>query len=138
MVKRLCINFKAFLHVDNSPGIRALPYGTNYLLNMPDTPACELISWGEVHRLCRRLSGLIQVSGFQPGIVIAIGRGGYVPARLVCDDLDIMALAKGITSAYVPLGAPASRLSTMYLARTNRPKRLYAIHSVWISKINAF
>jgi hypoxanthine phosphoribosyltransferase len=38
------------------------------------------------------LSGLIQASGFQPDIVIAIGRGGYVPARLLCDALDIMAL----------------------------------------------
>lgn len=59
---------------------------------MPDTLACELISWAEVHRLSNRLSGLIQASGYQPDLVVAIGRGGYVPARLVCDALDIMAL----------------------------------------------
>ena len=59
---------------------------------MPDTLACELVSWGEVHRLCHRLSGLIQASSYQPDIVVAIGRGGYIPARLVCDALDIMAL----------------------------------------------
>lgn len=59
---------------------------------MPDKLHCELISWGEVNRLCQRLSVLIRASGFQPDIVIAIGRGGYVPARLVCDQLDIMAL----------------------------------------------
>ena len=59
---------------------------------MPDTLACELVSWGEVHRLCRRLSGLIKATGYQPDIVVAIGRGGYIPARLVCDALDIMAL----------------------------------------------
>ncbi len=59
---------------------------------MPNTLPCELVSWGEVHRLCHRLSGLIQASDYQPDIVVAIGRGGYVPARLVCDALDIMAL----------------------------------------------
>lgn len=59
---------------------------------MPHKLSCELISWGEVQRLCRRLSALIQASAYQPDIVIAIGRGGYVPARLVCDNLDIMAL----------------------------------------------
>lgn len=59
---------------------------------MPVTLRCELISWGEVQRLCRRLSAQITVSDYNPEIVVAIGRGGYVPARLVCDDLDIMAL----------------------------------------------
>lgn len=54
--------------------------------------SCELLTWGEVQRLCRQLSALIQASGYTPGIVIAIGRGGFVPARLVCDNLDIMAL----------------------------------------------
>ena len=59
---------------------------------MADTLSCELVSWAEVNRLCYRLSGLIRSSGYQPDIVVAIGRGGYVPARLVCDVLDIMAL----------------------------------------------
>lgn len=53
---------------------------------------CELISWSEVQRLCRHLAGLVRDSRYCPDIVVAIGRGGYVPARLVCDYLDIMAL----------------------------------------------
>jgi hypoxanthine phosphoribosyltransferase len=53
---------------------------------------CELISWHEIDRLCRRLAMLIQASAYAPEMVIAIGRGGYVPARLVCDALDMMAL----------------------------------------------
>jgi len=59
---------------------------------MPDTPRCELISWGEVARLCRRLAARLQQQGFRPDIIVAIGRGGYVPARLLCDALDLMAL----------------------------------------------
>lgn len=59
---------------------------------MPHTLRCELVSWGEVQHLCRRLAEQIQAAGFQPEIVIAIGRGGYVPARLLCDAMDIMAL----------------------------------------------
>lgn len=53
---------------------------------------CEVISWSEVQRLCQQLAAGIRASGYQPEIVVAIGRGGYVPARLVCDHLDIMAL----------------------------------------------
>jgi hypoxanthine phosphoribosyltransferase len=51
-----------------------------------------LISWSEVQRLCQRLAGLIRESGFRPDLIVAIGRGGYVPARLLCDYLDIMGL----------------------------------------------
>ncbi len=53
---------------------------------------CELISWSEVQRLCLRLAQLIRRSDYHPDIVVAIGRGGYVPARLLCDYLGIMAL----------------------------------------------
>ena len=58
------------------------------------TPAlrCELISWSEVQRLCLRLANLVRESDYHPDIVVAIGRGGFVPARLLCDYLDIMAL----------------------------------------------
>lgn len=58
------------------------------------TPAlrCELISWSEVQRLCLRLANLVRESGCHPDIVVAVGRGGFVPARLLCDYLDIMAL----------------------------------------------
>jgi hypoxanthine phosphoribosyltransferase len=53
---------------------------------------CELISWAAVQKMCQGLAGLVRASAYRPDIVIAIGRGGYVPARLVCDYLDIMAL----------------------------------------------
>jgi hypoxanthine phosphoribosyltransferase len=59
---------------------------------MPEQLRCELISWSEVERLCQRLAGLTRESGYRPDLVIAIGRGGYVPARLICDYLHIMGL----------------------------------------------
>ena len=51
-----------------------------------------MISWSEVQRLCQHLAGLIRESGYRPDLVVAIGRGGYVPARLICDCLHIMGL----------------------------------------------
>lgn len=53
---------------------------------------CELISWPETYRLCLKLSRQIRSSGYQPDIVIAIARGGYIPARLLCDFLDLSSL----------------------------------------------
>ncbi|MDD3041543.1 MAG: phosphoribosyltransferase [Methanosarcinaceae archaeon] len=48
---------------------------------------CELLSFGEVYRLSKLLADKIKVSGYKPDLLIAIGRGGYVPARLVSDFL---------------------------------------------------
>jgi hypoxanthine phosphoribosyltransferase len=50
---------------------------------------CDMPSWRRVVRDSKTLSSLIKNSGFDPNIVVAICRGGLVPARLVCDFLHI-------------------------------------------------
>ena len=54
--------------------------------------SCELITWNGVYNLCRRLAGKIKTSGYQPDIIVAIGRGGYIPARVLSDHLALMNL----------------------------------------------
>jgi len=53
----------------------------------PQSFPCQLVSWDEAYHLSRKLSFVIKSSGFHPHLVVAIGRGGYVPARIVCDFL---------------------------------------------------
>jgi hypoxanthine phosphoribosyltransferase len=48
---------------------------------------CEVMSWEDFYTLARTLAHLIKQSRFRSDLVIAIGRGGYVPARVVCDFL---------------------------------------------------
>jgi len=48
---------------------------------------CELISFNEVLRLSRSLARKIKASGYIPDLIVAIGRGGYVPGRLISDFL---------------------------------------------------
>ena len=57
---------------------------------MQEPIRCELISWTAVQHLTRSLAAKIRASGFRPDVVVAIARGAYVPARLLCDHLDIM------------------------------------------------
>lgn len=73
---------------------------------------CDLISWSEVQRLCQRLAVMIRESNYHPDIIVAIGRGGYIPARLLCDHLNIMALT-GIKIEHYLSGA--SRLEQAIL-----------------------
>ena len=50
---------------------------------------CKLVKWEEVVEWCRELAAKIRESGWIPDTIVAIARGGYVPARLLCDFLDI-------------------------------------------------
>ena len=57
------------------------------IMMITDSFPCQLVSWDEAYQLSRKLSFVIKSSGFHPHLVVAIGRGGYVPARIVCDFL---------------------------------------------------
>jgi len=48
---------------------------------------CEFISFNEVLQLSRILARKIKASGYIPDLIVAVGRGGYVPGRLVSDFL---------------------------------------------------
>jgi hypoxanthine phosphoribosyltransferase len=54
---------------------------------------CEILSWGSIIRDSRSLAWMVRNSGYSPEIIVAIGRGGYVPARILCDYLLIHDLA---------------------------------------------
>jgi hypoxanthine phosphoribosyltransferase len=71
---------------------------------VPQRLRCELVSWAAAERLCERLAGRIRASDYRPERVIAIGRGGYVPARLLCDYLHLMDLT-GIKVEHYLAGA---------------------------------
>ena len=48
---------------------------------------CKLVSWDDVVKWCWRLAEIIKESGWLPDMIVAISRGGVVPARLLCDYL---------------------------------------------------
>jgi hypothetical protein len=50
---------------------------------------CELVSWDEVRRMTLALAQRLRVEGFIPDIIVAIGRGGWIPGRLLSDYLGV-------------------------------------------------
>jgi len=63
---------------------------------MARTPAtnqrCEVISWHRFYALARCLAHRVHDSGYRPQVIVAIGRGGYMPARILSDFLGQMDL----------------------------------------------
>lgn len=54
---------------------------------------CRPLSWDEVHGIARDVSRKIRSSGFRPDMIVALARGGLVPARIMSDFLEIKDLA---------------------------------------------
>jgi hypothetical protein len=54
---------------------------------------CELINWSQVNALSRQLAHQIRDARVNIEMIVAIGRGGYMPARLLSDLLGIFNLA---------------------------------------------
>jgi hypoxanthine phosphoribosyltransferase len=53
---------------------------------------CELISSDRVYDLAYTLGDKVRASGFKPDLVVAVSRGGFTPARVLCDALGIFNL----------------------------------------------
>ena len=65
----------------------------------------QMVSWEDSARLARLLAELLKEENDRPpDLVIAIGRGGYVPARVVCDEL----LTTHLTSIRLEHWGPAA------------------------------
>ena len=53
----------------------------------------EQVTYPTIRHLTRKLAHKIQDSGFKPDVIVCVARGGYVPARLLCDLLNIYELS---------------------------------------------
>jgi len=59
---------------------------------MAEKLRCELVSCDTVYDLAYTLAAKVRASGFLPDLVVAISRGGFTPARVLCDALGIFNL----------------------------------------------
>lgn len=74
---------------------------------------CELVTWSQVSRLSLRVAENIRASGYRPDAVVAIARGGYVPARLLCDALGLYDL-QSIRIGHYEAGARKTEKARCY------------------------
>jgi hypoxanthine phosphoribosyltransferase len=61
-------------------------------------------SWDDVVSLVTRITGQIKECNFDPEIIIAMSRGGFTPARILCDNLNIKRLASIQIEYYTGIG----------------------------------
>ena len=50
------------------------------------------LTWNDIQRLSENVAEQIRKANYRPDMIVAISRGGFPPARILCDQLDIMNL----------------------------------------------
>ncbi len=50
---------------------------------------CKIVTFQEVHEMNRKVAESVRTSGYEPTTIVGLARGGWVPARLMCDFLGI-------------------------------------------------
>lgn len=98
---------------------------------MTERLRCQLVSLEEVYELSYRLARAVRASGYHPQLVVAISRGGYVPARLLCDFLDLSELTSIRIQHYVRAATrEAAACVKMPLCVDARGRRLLVVDDV--------
>ncbi|WP_455382146.1 phosphoribosyltransferase [Salinispira pacifica] len=64
-------------------------------------------SYAQIHDTVRRLAGVVNGSGFNPDVIVAIGTGGFIPARILKTFVDRPILTVGL-KLYDENNRPAS------------------------------
>jgi hypoxanthine phosphoribosyltransferase len=58
------------------------------------------LNWDDIQSLTETLAQKIIESGFKPDLIVAVSRGGFDPARILCDQLSVRKLASVQLEAY--------------------------------------
>lgn len=91
----------------------------------------KLVSWDEVVDWVRGLAAKIEESGWRPDLVVAVSRGGFVPARLLCDFMDISDLLAVQSQHWVEAARAAERAILKYPYRIDaQGKRVLVVDDI--------
>ncbi len=68
---------------------------------------CLQYSWSDIVTLCEELARKIKLAGYKPDVIVAVARGGWVPARILCDYLDVRELYSVKTEHWGVVATPS-------------------------------
>ena len=80
--------------------------------DMDETPPddakvnCRLVDWKDIQSWSEQVAEKVRSSGYEPDIIVGITRGGWVPARILCDVMGIKHLYSLKTEHWGVTAAP--------------------------------
>jgi len=81
------------------------------------------VSWDDVQSLAEEIARQIQESGYMPDVIVAVSRGGFDPARILCDQLGIKRLASLQIEYYRDINESSSNPEIVFPLNTEVPDK---------------
>jgi len=75
---------------------------------------CKILAFDEVYQMVRKVAEQIKASGYNPDTIIGLARGGWLPARLLCDFLGITDLISLKVEHWIQTGKTKDDASIRY------------------------
>jgi uncharacterized protein len=98
---------------------------------MPRIMRCELVPLQAVVDLSYQLACQVRDSDFSPDVVVAISRGGFIPARFICDFLHLHDMTSVKVQHYAAAARKEARAYVRYpLSGDVRGKRVLIVDDV--------
>lgn len=92
---------------------------------------CKIVSFDEVYRLVKKVSEQVKASGFMPTTIVGLARGGWVPARLLCDFLGTTDLISLKVEHWIQTGKTKDEASIRYpLVADFSEKRILVVDDI--------
>ena len=79
------------------------------------------VSWDDVQSLTEEIARQIQQSEYMPDVIVAVSRGGFDPARILCDQLGIKRLASLQVEYYSDINETSSTPEIVFPLNTEVP-----------------
>ena len=86
---------------------------------MSEQMKCKIVSFENVYSMVKNVSEKIKDSGFEPTTIVGLARGGWVPARLLCDFLGITDLVSLKVEHWLETGKTSNEAIIKYPVTTS-------------------
>jgi len=91
----------------------------------------KILTFEDVYDMVRRTSEAIKASGYKPNTIVGLARGGWVPARLMCDFLGITDLVSLKVEHWIETGKTKDEASIKYpLTADLKGKRIVVVDDI--------
>lgn len=92
---------------------------------------CKIVSFQEVHEMVKNLAEKVKTSQYEPTTIVGLARGGWVPARLMCDFLGITDLVSLKVEHWLETGKTKDEATIKYpLVTSMKGKKLLVVDDI--------
>jgi hypoxanthine phosphoribosyltransferase len=92
---------------------------------------CKLVTFDEVYTMVKKVAEMIKASGYKPDIIIGLTRGGWLPARLMCDFLGLTDLVGLKVEHWIQTGQTKDEATIKYpLEAKINEKRILVVDDI--------